>query len=272
MKEAYPIDTATITSVLQGGSELLSLLDPKGLLRFGFVSKLKGSLIPGDRYVYDIRVDFDFDSAVSFHFEENAGEQMVYPLVFSSGAEKVSSLGSPVSGLSEALKQACSVSPRLAFCLAMPAPESINNEVFRFSHSDFLAKVQELAFGGIESEPGLCGSFNVYEIEFERDGHCNIHLCSPFRDGYFEISFVLEKDCLKEKNVYLCRKFGNGYGIKCECFVTEEHRKIPSLNLAFNLSRDLVAKPIQVVSVPQTKLEQIKVADNIIVKKVRKNK
>lgn len=270
-----------VLAILTGGENLLNIIDPEGLFINGWVSTLRYH-IGKDKDSWGLVVCFDSRNFADVRgsFDED-GKILILSVSYKNGKSCSNIDIKPNSSLVEAFGDLSRLPVPLKQDIGQFKPRNADSGESNIFGKKYYSLVRDAALwnveGGKDSLPE--DAFSFLQVDFGMSSNSNdqspwiaeISLREPIDDGFIELAFKDAIFGLSDKHIFLNKNLGQGHCIRCECFYTQENRKVPSLKLAFDLSKDLVAKVAFSQEAPVSVFEEAKQLDKqLMVKKKKK--
>lgn len=276
------ISDKRILAILMGGENLLNIIDPEGLFINGWVSTLRYHT-GKDKDSWGLVVCFESRNSADLRgsFGEN-GKILILSASYKNGKSCSNIDIKPNSSLVEAFGDLSRLPVPLKQDIGQFKPRNAGFGESNVFGKKYYSLVRDAAFWNVEGGKNsfLEDAFSFLQVDFGMSSNTNVQspwmaeisLREPIDDGFIELAFKDAIFGLSDKHVFLNKNLGQGHCIRCECFYTQENRKIPSLKLAFDLSKDLVAKVAISPEVPVSEIEEAKqLNQQIIVRKKKKS-
>lgn len=236
-----------ILSILMGGENMRSLVDPENILGGAVTQGLTYSKNESSDS-WSLRVCFpsgDGMRLAGIASEDNI--VFISSIVFVSGEEKFSIPAVGAETVIDALGNLSGLPARLKRNLAALPTKTAVCSGSDFNCREFFDLSKDALFFGIEGgESGgpYRNGFNTLTLSFTSslDGEpCSVVMRSmvPLVDGKIVVSSSVDIYGLDEKNVKLKYNLGLGRYITSDCFFTHDGRTCPSLKVAFDLANQL---------------------------------
>lgn len=271
-----------VLAILTGGENLLNIIDPEGLFINGWVSTLRYH-VGKDKDSWGLVVCFESRNSADIRgsFGDD-GKILILSVSYKNGKSCSNIDIKPNSSLVEAFGDLSRLPVPLKQDIGQFKPRIAESGESNIFGKKYYSLVRDAALwnveGGKDSLPE--DAFSFLQVDFGMSSNSNdqspwmaeINLREPIDDGFIELAFKDAIFGLSDKHIFLNKNLGQGHCIRCECFYTQENRKIPSMKLAFDLSKDLVAKIAISLEAPVSAIEEAKQLDQqLMVKKKKKS-
>ena len=259
-----------ILAILMGGENLLNVIDPEGLFVNGWVNTLRYR-VGKEKDSWGLIISFESRNLVDVRGYIGGNGQIQ---ILSVSYRNINLNIKPNSSLVEALGDLSRLPGSLKQDIGQFKARNAESGESVIYGRKYYSLVRDAALWNVDGEKSSISedSFSFLQVNFGMSSNLDeqsswvaeISLRNPIDDGYIEIAFKDSIFGLSEKHIFLNKNFGQGHSIRCECFFTHENRKIPSLKLAFDLSKDLVVKVPMKQETPVSGIEHAKVLDQTL--------
>lgn len=269
-----------VLAILTGGENLLNIIDPEGLFINGWVSTLRYH-IGKDKDSWGLVVCFDSRNMADVRgsFDED-GKILILSVSYKNGKSCSNIDIKPNSSLVEAFGDLSRLPVPLKQDIGQFKPRNADSGESNIFGKKYYSLVRDAALWNVEGGKDSLteDAFSFLQVDFGMSSNSNdqspwiaeISLREPIDDGFIELAFKDAIFGLSDKHIFLNKNLGQGHCIRCECFYTQENRKVPSLKLAFDLSKDLVAKVSFSQEAPVSVFEEAKQLDKLLMVKKKK--
>ena len=273
------ISDKRILAILLGGENLRNMLDPDGLIRESQVSALQID-VGKETVFWRMEVFFETKDVLTLKGEMKQDGATVITTANIRCRNEITNIPvKPSNDLSGAFGELSGLPVQMKRNLSSLCLKSDDSECFSINVHDYYFLLRNAAVwnteGTLEEMPETAFPSALVKFNINSEGSnetARISLRHPLQDGFIEVVFNAGILGLRGKQVLLNKNLGQGRGIICECFISVEDRKVPSFRLAFDLSKDLVAKPDKVQKLPQSRIEEAKELDRVLIRKKKTTK
>ena len=247
-----PRSDGRLVTLLRGGDEILSSIDPEGVFSRGVVRKIvMGSVGEDGRYSVRLFLNFPTGDCICLSCLRTDEGMLVRSLSVGGQGRKwenaeinpgktvLSSFGD-ISGISVRIRRnLASVSPAGAKDGGFDSGASLKAvDTFRKYLVDALFWQVE----GAAEDSKARNCFGEYSVKFSRDsdGVCvkdSVEAVAELKEGRITVSMEVDVFGLSEKKVRLIRNLGLGHSFEADCFSTRDGNRFPSLRVALDLNR-----------------------------------
>ena len=273
------ISDKRILAILLGGENLRNMLDPDGLIRESQVSALQIDIGRESDY-WRMEVAFETKDILTLKGEMKRGGELIIASASIRCRNEITNIVIKQSNdLSGAFGELSGLPVQMKRNISSLCLKTDECEVPTVNIHDYYGLLRNAAVWNTEGTleempesafPSALVKFNVTSESPSETAR--VSLRHPLQDGFIEVVFNAGILGLRGKQVLLNKNLGQGRGIVCECFVSLEDRKVPSFRLAFDLSKDLVARPDRTEKLPQSRIEEAKKLDRVLIRKKKASK
>ena len=241
-----------LVTLLRGGDDILSAIDPEGVLSMGVVRKIVLRSDGKDsRYHFCLFINFQGGDCICvscLRTDEGVVVRSLSIKVQGKGWESVGvmpdksvlrSLGDPSRISVHIRRNLASVSPEVGKdeALDSSAPLGVVDTFRRYLLDSLFWQVE-----GAGEDSRARNYFKEVSVKFSRgaDGFCvkdSVVAEAELKEGRITLSMELDLFGLSDKKVMLCRNLGLGRSFEAECFSMRDGNRLPSLRVALDLNK-----------------------------------